>query len=268
MTQQHAPSKYQLPSILRFRWLAVPVFLASIVTACVNLGSVPAGAASYSGSSVAPASTSLVTTPSTPCTVSLNTPTCTSSNSTLTVDGVFSGNASGCVFTWSFNWGDGTTQTVQFAGQSASGLYFLASHTYASSRPVTYAVSATAISVTPPCTILSGSYAFSYVPFSVTTTSLPDAVPGQAYGPVTLQATGITASGNGFTTTLKWSKVALPRGLKLSSSGVISGTPKMKLVAGTSDATVKVTETVSNLNGNQKIKTKTSVEATIPLTVT
>jgi hypothetical protein len=49
---------------------------------------------------------------------------------------------------------------------------------------------------------------------------------------------------------------------------VISGTPKMKLVAGTSDATVKVTETVSNLNGNQKIKTKTSVEATIPLTVT
>lgn len=51
----------------------------------------------------------------------------------------------------------------------------------------------------------------------VTTSSLPDAVKGQAYG-AQLQATGGTGS---FT----WTALSMPAGLTLSSSGAISGTP-------------------------------------------
>jgi hypothetical protein len=58
------------------------------------------------------------------------------------------------------------------------------------------------------------------VPFGVTTTSLPNATPGTKYLPtVTLQADGIGTSAPGYTTTLKWAKVSLPKGLKLSSKG-------------------------------------------------
>ena len=60
----------------------------------------------------------------------------------------------------------------------------------------------------------------------------------------------------------------MPKGLKLSSAGVLSGTANKKLVAGTSSVTVQVTETVITLNGKKKVKTPTTVEATIPLTIT
>jgi hypothetical protein len=62
---------------------------------------------------------------------------------------------------------------------------------------------------------------------------------------------------------LKWKKVTLPKGLKLSSTGVLSGTPSAKLAA-PSSVTVKVTETVTTLNGKKKVKTPTTVQATIP----
>ena len=57
-------------------------------------------------------------------------------------------------------------------------------------------------------------------------------------------------------------------GLNLSSTGVLSGTPSTKLAAGPSSVTVQVTETVTTLNGKKKVKTKTTVQATIPLTIT
>jgi hypothetical protein len=65
-------------------------------------------------------------------------------------------------------------------------------------------------------------------------------------------------------------KDALPKGLRLSSAGVLSGTPNKKLVAGSSSVTVQVTETVTILNGNngkKKVKAKATVQATIPLTI-
>jgi Putative Ig domain len=46
----------------------------------------------------------------------------------------------------------------------------------------------------------------------------------------------------------------LPKGLKLSSTGVLSGTLNKKLAAGPSSATVQVTETVTTLNGKKKVK--------------
>jgi hypothetical protein len=69
---------------------------------------------------------------------------------------------------------------------------------------------------------------------------------------------------------LKWKKESpLPKGLRLSKIGVLSGTPKSTLAAN-HDGTVKVkvTETVTTLNGTNKVKTKTTVKATIPLAVT
>jgi hypothetical protein len=104
--------------------------------------------------------------------------------------------------------------------------------------------------------------------FLISTTSLPNATPGTLYGPVTLttQVAGVSASPN--VTTLKWKKVALPKGLKLSSAGVLSGTPSSKLGGGTGPVAVQVTETVTTLNGTKKVKTKTTVQTTIPLTIT
>jgi len=51
------------------------------------------------------------------------------------------------------------------------------------------------------------------------------ATPGTAYGPVTLQAANPGASTSPYVTALKWKKVTLPKGMKLSSTGVLSGTP-------------------------------------------
>jgi hypothetical protein len=104
--------------------------------------------------------------------------------------------------------------------------------------------------------------------FSISTSTLPPATPGTAYGPVTLQAANVGTSTSPYSTTLKWKKVTLPKGLKLSSAGVLSGTPSAKLAAGLSSVTVQVTETVTTLNGKMKVKTKTTVQATIPLTIT
>jgi hypothetical protein len=112
--------------------------------------------------------------------------------------------------------------------------------------------------------------------FAIATPSLPSATPGVAYGPVTLEATGVGVSASGYATTLKWAKGsvvaparALPAGLTLSSSGVLSGTPSRLLKSGTRSVTVKVTETVTSLNSRGKARqTKTTVKATLPLTIT
>ena len=105
---------------------------------------------------------------------------------------------------------------------------------------------------------------FPALPFEISTTSLTHATPGTPYGPVTLLTTSPDASTSPFVTTLKWKKVTLPKGLKLSSGGMLSGTPNAKLAA-PSSVTVQVTETVITLNGKKKVKTKTTVQATLPI---
>jgi hypothetical protein len=112
------------------------------------------------------------------------------------------------------------------------------------------------------------SVRITYSTLSIPTSSIPPAAPSTPYGPVTLQAANVEASTSPYTTTLKWKKVSLPKGLKLSSTGVLSGTPNAKLAAGPNSVTVQVTETVTTLNGKKKVKTKTTVQATIPLTIT
>ncbi|MGA3149139.1 MAG: hypothetical protein ABSF33_16940 [Acidimicrobiales bacterium] len=112
------------------------------------------------------------------------------------------------------------------------------------------------------------SPAAAVAPFKVATTSLPGATPGTPYAAVTLRAANVGVSVSPYVTTLKWKKVYGPTGLKVSKAGVLSGTPRKKLAAGTSSITVKVTERMTTLNGKKKVRTKTTVEATIPLTVT
>ncbi len=92
-------------------------------------------------------------------------------------------------------------------------------------------------------------------PFFFSTTPLPPATPGTAYGPVTLTTDGAVAGAK-----FKWKKVTLPEGLKLSSKGVLSGTPNVSLLASLSSITVQATEMVGAV--------KTTIEATIPLTIT
>ena len=59
----------------------------------------------------------------------------------------------------------------------------------------------------------------------------------------------------------------LPKGLKLTKTGVLEGTLSKKPTAGLYSVKVQVSENVTTFNGTKKVITKTTVEATIPLTV-
>jgi large repetitive protein len=100
--------------------------------------------------------------------------------------------------------------------------------------------------------------------FQILTSSLPNATRGVAYGPVQLQAIG---TGPG--ATLKWKKSGiLPTGLKLTSLGLLSGTPNLRLVSGTDLAVpVKVTETVITVTGGRKVKTRNTVSKSLSVHV-
>lgn len=125
------------------------------------------------------------------------------------------------------------------------------------------------LSITTPggSTILRDAFLYMNTSFGIATTSLQAATRGATYGPVTLQVESEGLSTSPYVTTVKWKKVALPRGMKLSKAGVLSGAPNHKLTPGSTSVTVQATETVTTLNGKKKVKTKTTVEATIPLTL-
>ena len=84
---------------------------------------------------------------------------------------------------------------------------------------------------------------------------------------MTLQAKGVGVSTSPYVTTLKWKVVTLPEGMTLSPAGVLSGTPNRHLAPGPSSVKVKVTETVTTVNGANTVMTKARTRATIPLTI-
>jgi hypothetical protein len=91
-------------------------------------------------------------------------------------------------------------------------------------------------------------------PFQITTTSLPAATPGETYS-VQLYATGGTAP-------YKWKKIgSLPKGLKLHSNGLLSGTPKTKDVAQGYTFTARAQTHKSK--GNPKLTTTQSLTLTL-----
>jgi hypothetical protein len=98
--------------------------------------------------------------------------------------------------------------------------------------------------------------------FQIFTSSLPNATPGAAYGPVPLQALG-TAPG----ATLKWKKAGLfPHGLKMLSTGLLQGTPSIKLVHGSSvPVPIQVTEKWVTITAGKKTKHQLTVMKTLTL---
>jgi hypothetical protein len=92
-----------------------------------------------------------------------------------------------------------------------------------------------------------------FAPLVVTSpSSLPAATHATPYGPVTFTASGGAAGGTDYT----WKKVSLPKGLAVSSTGQLSGTPK-------SAGSYSVQIEVDSKDG----KTKVSTTVTLSLTV-
>jgi hypothetical protein len=97
--------------------------------------------------------------------------------------------------------------------------------------------------------------------FQIFTSSLPNATPGAAYGPVQLQVTGEVPGA-----TLKWKKAgALPHGLKLiPGTGMLEGIPSLKLAHGSSYAVpVQVTEKYTTMVGTVRTKHSVTVMKTL-----
>jgi len=82
-----------------------------------------------------------------------------------------------------------------------------------------------------------------------------------------LQLSGLGISSQGFSTTVKWTEVSLPEGMTLLPTGVFPGVPGRKPVPGAYSVTVKATGTVTTLSGSTRTRTKTTAQATIPLTI-
>jgi hypothetical protein len=85
---------------------------------------------------------------------------------------------------------------------------------------------------------------------------------------------GVAVSTSPYLTAVRWSKgpatapaTALPRGMTLSPAGVLSGTPGAHLAPGPTSVSVRVTEKVNTVTGSRKVRTVTTVIASIPLTV-
>jgi Domain of unknown function (DUF1906) len=133
------------------------------VTGSVAVASAAQAATSNTGSAGSAAVTAAGTdaSASAPCVVSVSAPRCQSPDPDLTVDVGNTGDTSGCTFTFSINWDDGSAaQQVTVAGQPQSGEYLLADHMYHAAQTHTYSVTATSVSVTGNCTSGPGSYTF------------------------------------------------------------------------------------------------------------
>jgi hypothetical protein len=116
------------------------------------------------GSAIVSAWMKATTSSSKPCVVSAAAPTCESSDPVLQDDLTNSGDTSGCTFTWSFDWGDGTKpQQVTASGEPTAGTYPLASHTYRSAATKTFTITVSAVSVTGDCTISGGTLTFTLI---------------------------------------------------------------------------------------------------------
>jgi hypothetical protein len=122
-------------------------------------------------------------------------------------------------------------------------------------------------STSPTLSQLTGTVFAAGVALGIATDSLPSAVPGTPYSPVTLRKVGVSASTAPNITSFKWKKVSLPSGMKLSQNGVLSGTPSKKVLGAWSAITVQLAETVTTVHGTKKVKNVTIVQATIPLVV-
>ena len=110
------------------------------------------------------------------------------------------------------------------------------------------------------------AWACEYKGMQITPTLLPEAARGVPYTSEALLVSSAGSSG-GSTTTLEWHALEIPKGLRLSSSGVISGTPSTQLASGSYTVVASVTETVTTVSGGKTSKTKTTAQTTIPIVI-
>jgi hypothetical protein len=111
--------------------------------------------------------------------------------------------------------------------------------------------------------------------FLITTSALPNATPGKSYKPFQLTAQEVRGSSNPYKSTVTWAQqavvspaTAIPKGMTLSAAGILAGTPGVTLPPEHSSIRIPATETVTTVNGTQKVITKKTVETSIPLTIT
>jgi hypothetical protein len=159
----------------RANWTRVLTAVAVIMSAFALIASVsgPALAApgrdgraivGLSGSAVAAARMQAATSSSKPCVVSIGAPKCQSTDPGLRIDWTSNGDTSGCGFTWSIDWDDGTKpQRATVSGESESGTYPLAGHAYGSVASRTFHITTSPVSVTGDCTSGSGAETFTLI---------------------------------------------------------------------------------------------------------
>jgi hypothetical protein len=134
------------------------------------------------------------------------------------------------------------TPTLSEVGNLPGGVTFNSTTGANSGTPVITTNSSTyVITITAATGISPGAteaFALAVVaPLTIATSTLPGAVRGTSY-----DGTGLQLQADGGTGPYKWKKIGtLPKGLKLSSGGLLSGTPNAKLVAGPYSIGVEVT---------------------------
>ncbi len=103
--------------------------------------------------------------------------------------------------------------------------------------------------------------------FAIMLPSLPRATRGRSFGPIRLQSTGVAPSTPLKSVTVSWTPVAVPLGLKLSSSGVLSGVVTTHVAPGNRAVKVRAIETIKTRVGGTFKVTSFAVQATFTLTI-
>jgi hypothetical protein len=115
-----------------------------------------------------------------------------------------------------------------------------------------YDITVTAVNGVSP-SVSEGFTLTVYAPLTITSTTLPGATPGTAY-----DGTGFQLEAAGGIAPYSWKKVGtLPKGLALSSSGVLSGTLSTDYTSGSSPLSVGVSVTV--VEGKAKVTVSTTL---------
>lgn len=68
-------------------------------------------------------------------------------------------------------------------------------------------------------------------------------------------------------TVIRWKAIGAPRGLKLSSTGVLAGILGSRVAMGTASVVIQATEIVTTVIGSKRSVTRMAVQASYALTV-
>jgi len=104
--------------------------------------------------------------------------------------------------------------------------------------------------------------------FSIPEQAIPSVEAGQALAATQLVSAAVDPSTSPKVTSVKWFASSLPAGLKLTSSGVLSGTPNAALAAGIYSIYVTATEKVTTKIGGVTTVTTKTMSRVLPIVIT